>query len=706
MATLSEILDPKLETTLDDFEVPLDDKRSYVKEEVSILDKTWFDVRYIPPSGSMNSIVAKNRYYSTAKQKFTSTKLGESLPLNPKPQFSPTADVPIPNRINGQPYKLFGEENSGLGRVYSEVYDDWQQLLYLNFGKPRFNSLSDFFLSAIDYRDSYIANTGRTPTGYSLGKLLGAGVMLAAFPLMTLTIWGLNFASKLALGSNTFDYYYLEPTMHLFWGGASQLITVAATELGIVIPELMPDGTEADKIGVPAKINLKDMEEMKELMPGLFSDNNYIDIYKIAAGPQAMANKALLKEKELYERGDINEYDFLGYVYEDGQIKESTSAGATDLDTNNRNLSFTNFVNKLTKGNGLFADDGKSEDSTPTKIDSKPEKYTKDNNGMYKKELSEEKQSYIEKYAAAVDSGIKDGGMYAILAVEKIANVTESFNNTFSSIDTGDKINSVAGTARNAKFSIAGGNIVGETVKDVLGAAKNMAVGALDSISFGLSGVLQTLTGDAYVNIAQKWENSSVSMPELQYTVKLRRTYNTPYSILVDELIPFCILLNAIAPAAAGKASKASPYLCEAYCKGFQHIKLGMFKSMSVTRATGNLPFTKGKQTIGMDITFTIADLNPEITVPVASSVFDAFNVALEDDTALNRYLATIASRSLLTNKYMVPKIKLRASRLLMAKDKALSPHAMGLRTGGFLSGILGGAVADHALALNENNKI
>ncbi len=702
MLNLSDVLNNKKDNSLEDGFIKSTEVTDYINEDVNILDREWFDLRFIPPSDKMHPVDAKNRYYSTAADKFIDTRMGGSLAINPRAQFCQYSDIRVKNRAHTGEVNINSVLDTGLGRFYSEVFEDNQQLIYMTFGLPRFNSLPDFFLSAIDYRDSYIANTGRLPTGYDIGSFLGKGIMLAAFPLMTITIWSLKFVTKLALSNNSFDYYYLEPSMHMYWSGVNNIVTTLATELGLLIPELMPDGTEANKIGVPSKLDMGDIEAMKALAPDLLSDNNYIDVFQIAIRPQVMANRMLLKEKELYDKGDISEYDFLGYVYEDGIMKERKSAGAGSIDKTNYKISFKNFLDKLTSDGGLF---GSEPEESKTKESSEANaKYTKDAKGMYPTKSTPEKESYMSKLTEAIDAGVKEGGMYAIFSVDYTGPISESFSNSVGNIDTGEKINSVASTARNMKFNLSGGNIAGETVKDVLDAGKNFLSGALDSVTFGLSNVIQTLTGSGYVDIPKKWESSDIQLPSITYNMELRRTYNTPLSAIRDELIPFAMMLNAVLPLSAGRSSHTSPYLCELFCKGVQHIKLGMITSVTITRGTGNLGFDKIKRPLGIDISFTVTDLSSIMTAPVNNSMFDIFNVALEDDTPLNRYLAVVASRDLLTSKYMMPKVKLKASRLLMNLDQAMSPHAWGMRTGNLLNGVLGGVVADHALSLTQKN--
>ena len=665
-----------------------------------VFDNNWFDIRFIPPDMNMNPIDVFNRFYTTASRKFTSTRIGGNFGINVKPQFTRWADIRHGNRgFRGRLTINNLNVDAGLGRVYSERYDDAQQMIMLQFGKEKFNSLSNFMLSAIDYRDSYIANNGRYPTGYAVGSTVGAGIMLVAFPWMTLAIWGLKFASGLIANVDSFNYYYMEPAMHLYWSAVSQIVTILGTELGILIPELMPEKTDANRIGVPVRLNTSDLEEYKKLMPGLFTENNYIDIFKIATTTQTLANRLLLEEYELYQKGEESPYDFLGYVYKDGVIKEKASPGSGLINTLNYNLSFEKWLNKLTKGDGLYAAPEKTETKT---ADADIKTFGRGSDGRYP--VLDKDESYANKLAATIDAGIKEGGGYAIFNVEFSGSTTESFSNNVSDINLGSTLHTVASAARNMKFNFAGGNLFGETQQEAVGAVKNVVAGAVDSMTYGVSNVIQTLTGNAYVDIPKKWDTSDMSFPSITYNMSLRALYNTPFSRLKDELIPLAMILAGTLPLSAGQSAHTSPFLCEAFCKGVQHIKMGMITSLSVTRGVNNLAYDKNKNMRGIDVSFTITDFSTIMTAPVNTSIFDTFNIALEDNKPINRYLAVLASRDLLTSKYMVPRMKLKASRMLMNIDKAFSPHAIGMRIGHGLNNLLGGLVADHAMSISQLN--
>lgn len=663
--------------------------------DIKVMDSDWFDIRMIPPNSAMHPIVRRNRFYSTADDKYFDSRLGGNIGINPKAQFSDLVD------IRGHNFNIDDiTKPEKLGRYYSEVHDDNALLLKLTMGVHDFASLPEYIFSAIDYKDSYIANKGVLPTGYDFGSVIGSGVMLAAFPMMTILIWGLKFASSLMFDRGPLQYYRVKPTMHLYWAGVNHTVTNIVTEEGILIPELMPESSLSDKIGASVKLDRDDMDELRELMPELISDNNYIDVFGIATRAEVLHNKRLYREKELYDSKAINEYDFLGYVYKDGDTAERKSAGSSTVSSMNYNVSFTNFLKKVTGKDGLYGSEKKVEKATEETMPTG--KYTKDGDGRYPNKSTPLKRDYAEKLAEAIDAGIKDGGQYANFYVKHIGTVTETFSNSVSDIGSSNKINSVAKGARDIEFSLGGGKILGDTVSEIYDAGKNVVAGTLNSMSFGLGNVLQTLTGNAFVNIPKKWESSSVSLSSVTYRIELRATYNEPFSNIKDVYIPYAMVMNTVLPLSAGASSHTSPFLCQSYCQGIQEYETAMVTNVSVKRGVSNLSMDSFNRTQGIDIDITITDLAPLTAIPISSSIFDSFRVGLEDNTALGRYIRTLTARPLLDSKYMVPKIKLKASRLLMMKDQAFSLHASGMRIGGALSGILGGVVEDHAVTLNK----
>lgn len=697
-----------------------DDSNYASNDDTGVIDTDWLSCRFMVADKELDELDAANRYYTTTQLKFTDTSLGGNIGINPRPQFTRYCDVRGLGRQD-RPRTTVGFDGVGLGmgRFYSESLDDNYQTIFMEFGVPRFNNLIDFFTRAIDYEDSTIANTGRVPTGYKLGRFVGSGVMLAAFPVITLAIWSVKLVNRLAFGFKSFDYYYMEPTMHTYWGAVNSIATMMSTEMGILIPELMNDGTKADHIGIPVRINQDDLNEMRKLFPNLISENNYIDVFAIANRSQVIANAQALKDKELYEEDPSGAFDFIGYVKKRNSVTEKDSPGSGLIATLNDSLMFSKYLKRITSDTGLFGD--KSEEAakaestagtatntgtTPTNgsPDMTPNNFTKEEGGTYKATDKDSSKKYLDRMVDNIDASVRGGGMYAAFYVDYTGSVSESFSSSVGEIETGEKLKSMASGARNLKFNLGAGNI-SDTVTKLVGGLKDVAAGALDGITYGLSSVIQTATGNGYIDIPKRWLDSDMSLPSITYTMELRSQYGNVISQMQNIYIPLAMILAGGLPQAAGMASYTSPFLCSLFCKGVQNIKLGMITSINITRGTSNLGFNKSKRALAIDVSFTVTDFSTRVTAPVSASMFEAFGVALNDASALGNYISVLGSRDLLTSKYTVPKIKLRASRLLMSKDQMISPAAFGLRVGESLNGILGGLVADHALTIQHTSK-
>ena len=675
--------------------------------DITIIDKDWIKTRFMVRGNDLDPIDEQNRYWSSANIKFTDSSIGGNIGVNARPQYTRYADIRSAGVRNDLSKVSVGNRSgaNGMGRYYSEAIDDNVQTVYMEFGVAKFNSLFDFFTRAIDYSDSVLANTGRKPYMYKAGQFLGAGVMLAAFPLITVAIWTIKTISGLVAGHGAFDYYYLEPTMHNYWGTVNTIVTNIATELGILAPMFMNDGTKADKIGVNVQINQDDMNELKKLLPGIIMDNNYIDVYAMATRSQAMANRQALYDKELADKDPNSAFDFLGYVKDKTSVSEKNAAGTTTGDLLNTTFMFSKYLDKVVKNNKYYNEpdvgtvpkkDVSGETPSDTNTTVVLEDVGKQTDGTYNQTESDKKRtSKLNTFVEAFDSSARDGGAFAIFNVDYTTSVSESFSNSLGEIETGSTIKSLSRKSRDVKFNMAGGNILGDAVASVMSGVKDVIMGGLDSITYGGSNVIQTMMGGGYIDIPKKWEDSSVSMPQVTYKMKLISPYGNPISQLQNIYIPLAMLLAGTLPLATGRSSYTSPYLCSIFSKGVQKVKLGMITSLNITRGTSNLGFNKDRKALAIDVSFTVTDFTNIMTAPVNTSVFDqVFNVPLYDDSPLGTYISVIAARSLLDSKYTMPRIKLKVSRSIMAFEQAISPSSWGLRYGTMLSGVLGPVAA------------
>lgn len=705
---------------------------SKINDDVKVLDTDWVASKFLIPDDDVVDEYKNKRYNSTATFKFTSTSIGGNIGINPRPQYTRYADIRAKQfkRNLEVTTKELNSVGIGMGRYYSEALDDNAETIFLTFGVAEFSGLFNFFLSSIDYEESVIANTGRSPVAYNVGKLVGKGLLLAAFPLVTLTLWSLGTVARLFLHSNRYDYYYLRPTMANYWGTVNTIMSQIATEIGILLPIMMKpkDG----KIGRPIKFNQEHIAKLNKLMPGVINETtNYIDVFKIATRAQALANEQAKYDREEYLRDLETNGTFLDYVRKrylstsPDEPGSGLSAALNDavrlenlIDAPNNLLEYgKNFIEWLSTDeikDELNIKDKKLKKPAAAKLDNESiskaekeklstDKYKKDEYGMYDDDVTPDQVSYARKLARAADSAVRDGGLHATFYVDYTGSVSESFNNSTGRIETDGTLKQISQKARNIKFDLAGGDLTGNMDK-AISATKTVVAGLLNEVTFNLGNIVQSLSGGGFIDLPLKWEDSSMSLPTITYNIQLRSVYGNVYSQMKNLYIPLSMLLAGALPISTGKSSYTSPYLCKLFNKGKQTIELGMITSLSITRGTSNLGWSKNKKPLAIDVSFTVTDFSTLIAVPTAGSIFTTFSPTIDDTSTMGRYLATLGSRDLLTSKYAYARARLRIANTAKGLNQMFTSSKIGMVIGENISGIIGGFASGHSLSLQYQN--
>jgi hypothetical protein len=232
--------------------------------------------------------------------------------------------------------------------------------------------------------------------------------------------------------------------------------------------------------------------------------------------------------------------------------------------------------------------------------------------------------------------------------------------------------------------------------------AKDVAKGFLNGVSFGLANVVTALLGNAFIDVPEMWEDSSMEIPSYTFTMQLRSPYGHPISILQTLYLPLSMIMGLGIPPATGRSSYGSPMLLRADVKGKCKIEKGMITNLSITRGPGNMGYSSAGRAISLDITFTITDFDRLMTSPVNGDILNILKAPIDDTSSLGRFLTSLAGRDLLTDKYFIPKAKIRFSKIVQNADQLTNPAFWGFRGGNALHNILGGFVADHNLVLNN----
>lgn len=666
-------------------------------------DAAWVRQAFLVNANNLTDQALNDRTFTTARYKYVDTTPGGNLAINPPPQFTRTADIMVDGVFAGSSSGLKGRPSKGnMGRYYSEAIDDNAQHIYMRFGVPRFNSLTTFFTGFYDTGASQVARTGRAGgIFYTFGQAVGFIVSIISWKIVAIHLAGL--ALRFATGSPSSKFYYLKPTMPVYWTAVTTIVNQLAVNRGIVPRVGGPD--QAAYTG-KYEFDKNALKQLHEVLPDIFQEGGGIDVYAMANRAQRLARKRYIKMQEqldLTEKLNLAEAariimttplvddkkskysDYMQRWSANPNAIASSDAATTPPSAN----SSTSTLNQTTASAAGNADAGSIINPATKSVS----------------EGIPEKDTFSDFFKAELD----DGSAFATFRVNSTGSVNESFNNSVTDSELANKINSASSSSRSTTFDFAGGNLVGGAVGAVVGlvgnAVKDIASGVADSI--GISG-LAALAGTAFVDIPKHWQSSSASLPRSTYTINLVSPYGNPISQMLNLDIPLAMLLAAALPLATGKQSYTSPFILELYDKGRCQTRLGMIDSLSVTRGTSNLSFNNDGHAMAIDVTFSVIDMSSVLTMPIrqnfngiiakaaatvgvaagtvaplatatTAGLVGAFGMAIgsgvfDDDTVFTDYMNVLAGMNLQDQIYSWRKFKLNVTRAMTTWESFSSP--------------------------------
>jgi hypothetical protein len=562
---------------------------------------------------------ASPEYFSRGKCRDTS--LGGNDAVNCYPQFNETDDV------SDHPFlktDVNGSEMSGMGRVYSEVYDDQQQIMYITFGVPQYNSLENFYGSAVISDLASLMNDGISSK--SIGRLIGesfaAYIILPAVPIIFIA-YLLNQITDIGITK----YYDFRSTMPLYYRCVNSIILHLSVNLG-----LNKDGyfTETSSLQSGNMIDNKTpLEHAKESvagndgtgrqgLPDIFEDYGF-DIYRILCKKYKYINKGL----ELPKSSD--DILFMGSTGSDAQQ-------LTDLSSSNPNTL------------GKFAQDT---------ID-------------------------------AFQGQLYGASFYVGFRIEKGVNTSESFTNETGESSIAQQVNQKAQAARDAKFTVANGNIDGgvlSAVSDLLG---GILSGAADLV--GGESLKTVLSGNGIIDFPEIWKGSSFSK-SYNFKMSLHSPYGDPYSIMQNLYIPLALLMSGFLPRGIGPASYTAPFVCRAYCRGMFAVPLGMINNITVRRGADQYGWTTSRLPTCLDIDFEIKDLSPAMFLAISDGgTTEAITEMFGSNSTFQEYLMTLSGMGLTDRLSLMRNLRRKAEYLLgQVRTSKLSPYYWGATLGNVL---------------------
>jgi hypothetical protein len=627
---------------------------------------------------SQEDVEFRARFFTTANLKFSDTTIGGNVVMNPAPQFTRYADP----RVKG----LY-RNGEGMGRFYSEAIDDNKRVITMTFGVPQFNSLSSFYRGFYDHHAATVARTGRAPSiFYTAGQAIG---FVAGFLSPWLVLYSLGSAFiRSAMNQPSSKYYFFRPSMASYWNAVSGIANDIAVKTQLISRKMAdPQKTPGD-----VRTSALDDEDLKEINKHIYSvldsydensgEANGINVYAVATRYQRMQRAAFNALEQYYSTRSLPG-DFAYSATEEGNVMlQHVSDAVSNKDVRRPKRTFNEYLRQWTSGNspGVMKGAGEPPKTEKTAEGSQPQGTT---DFLSEKSINQgnedEKKGWWEFLMAELD----DGAQYVSFRVENTGDATESFANQVGESEISAKINSISGSARSTRFSMADGNIddsiVGKVVGGVATAVKDLAMGAANSL--GIDGIA-ALGGNAFADIPKMWLQSTSNLPKMSYRVRLTSPYGNRYSKFVNLWLPLSMLLAGSLPLSAGPHAYASPFLCQLFDRGRAQTRLGMIDSISVTRGMNNLAFNKIGEPMSIEVSFTVVELSNILHMPIAKSfnpITDASISAIFDNESLyHDYIATLTSLSLAEQIYVGERLKIGVTKYLKNLDSWFSvPHAM-----------------------------
>ena len=678
------------------------------KKDVDWIRQSLF-LNYRKPGGpSARTILGlRGQQVSISTLSFADTSLGGNRSINPRPQFTKLADpnldsLLVGNVVNG---KATNATSMGMGRYYAENIDSNAQRIYMQFGIPAFNSLTNFFSTFYDPGQGKMANSGRVSNDvlFTAGKFLGYMTLWNISPILGVGNLLYGYAKK-AYHDITKEplskYYYMKSTMPLYWSTVT--VIVNALTVNMHLAQGIDENTKRESKKNPTSqgITRADVDTLNKLLPDIFRNGNGgIDVRAVANRYQRLADAHENAFSDILENSNTEEEartKIIAYLK-----KQNTNYGVVEPDNLNKHLTdYTNsvsgtgehLIDKLGEDSGKLA----ATDNTAPEKDNIVEQAISSSidavSGLWTG-LSE----HLTKYKDFTIAEARDGSAFVSFIVDYQATVSESFSNNSKPSDIATSMNATASSFRNKTYNLAGGNI-GEgiganTVEAIVGGIGDVLSGIVSS--FGVPG-LAAMGGKAFIDMPEFWDSSTTSLPANNYNIQLRSPYGNSVSILTNIMVPLAMLLAGVTPRTTGRNSYTGPFLCKLWHKGRVQVQLGMITSMTITRGTGSVGWNIKDQPTGIDVSFSVANLSKMLHMPISTdlSVDEIIGLNMfDEDTNFTDYMAVLASLGLAEQYYDKPRWALKRARGAQNFENWLSVSnfanwTIDTTVGSFISGV------------------
>lgn len=556
-----------------------------------VKDAEWIRQSFIVPGGMANEeLDYRRRTATTASHQFTDTTPGGSFEINPPPQWTEFADLPVNNHLSF---------STGVGRVWHECVQKHRQLVHIRAGVARFNSLTRFWGDFYSVEASMLARSGRAGSVfYDIGRVSGAVVTIGLMPLV-IAAKSLRFFLNMPASK----YYYLKPTMYSYWAGVSSACNTLAANMGIA-PRLMTSDTATvyDESAPPAE---ELAAKFHDILPDVFTKRGGIDIFAMSTRAQRMANEyyAAIDSKALagYSSEELTKY-ISGWA----RSPEAVEAA--------RNSSPSAEKNTLEWYKKLFIETGEGA----------PIRFERD--GVTLQDKEERNPSFMERLEKLVVGEARMGAEFVTFGVDFVSSENDSFSNSTKEPTIKGTFNSASSSAQNLRVTLADGNIESTgIVQQITQGMSDFMKGFAESLS--IEGIFAA-AGSSFVDIPNIYDSSSHDIHRTSLKFTLISPSNDPMSRFLHLGIPAMAAAGLALPLSTGKQSYTSPFLIEWFNKGHTRCSLGIVERLSFQRGGGEIGWDGNGNFLRVDVTMDLLDLSSIVHMPIANN-FSMTNAAV-----------------------------------------------------------------------------
>ena len=636
-----------------------------ISTDAGIIDDDWLKDTLGTSIRDYDKNDLKYLFYSAVMEETMDTSLGGHLCINPPYGFTPGADSyykgKIKGRVDDTPEGV--DFNIGMGRKYYEYIqaNSKTRTLSLSFGIPEFQGIIGYIMGAVDYSKMIIVNEGRSPKWYYIGKDLGTLGAMVANPIFTASFFVLTKAWGIVFGASDPRFYHMKPDMVSYYSSFNIMMQMASAERGFTKLNLVKPDENKKSLKVEIDSTYKD--NLHRQLPRIFNEDGVIDVLKVTSRYQKLLNTKMLKEAKFYDEAksytkQAHESSVDNDLYDDvdnGNKLSELSRGMSKL------ASFAKQTGAAEEGDfevNAYIEGYKKKDDHSSHD---PDYYKPDADGEEKVTDTSDWAHDIQDYFKASLSNTSNS---IFLQVEHLGSSTDTFSNTTKDLPAKNFFNSTSSAFRDIRFSLAGTDVITNSITNMVKNVRDVAAGVLDGASLGLTNVIHTLIGGGFVDMPKTWDDSNAKFAEHQFKVVINEPYGNMVSLLMDVDYVVYSLLAGMLPRSIGRAAYSSPLLCSGFIPGFVNIDLGLITDLAITRGSGTIGTTDYGAPLNMEITFTITDLNDVVSAPISDGYRDAYRMNIDEHSMFNKYVRMVSGSSFSDSKFIKRRAMIRLSSL------------------------------------------